>query len=309
MNNPQVSILVPLYNDEEVFPLLCERLNKVIESAPFSIEVVMVDDGSKDKTAKVLEDYARDRPNFRAVLLSRNHGHQLAVTAGMNYLNCTEGLMIMDSDLQDPPELLLEFYKKYKEGYDVVYAIRKKRKEGFFMRLAYWAYYRVQKSVSNFNIPLDSGDFCFMSARVKDIMNKMTEEDRYLRGLRSWVGFRQYGYEYQRDQRAAGKSYYSLKKYFKIAKSGIFNFSEFPIRFISKLGILSILIGVIYSLYILICFFMGRNIPQGYTSIVFAIVFFSGVQLISLGFLGEYIYRTFNQVRKRPLYIIDKVIN
>lgn len=309
MSKPLVSILVPLYNEEKMFDQLIERLTKLLDSFEPSAQVVLVNDGSRDRTPYLMEQLSNKDKRFKSVFLARNHGHQLAVSAGMANTDGQEAIMIIDGDLQDPPELIFEFYKKLKEGYDVIYAIRKNRKEGFMLKLAFWAYYRIQKLVSNYDIPMDVGDFCMMSSRVRDIIVSMPEESRYLRGMRSWVGFKQYGYEYDRHERHAGDSKYSLKKRIEIGLNGIFNFSKVPIRFMYTMGILSILLSVVYLLLLLYLKFTSHILPDGYITLIFAISFFSGVQLITLGLIGEYVYRTYNQVRERPLFIIDKVIN
>ncbi len=308
MNIPKISIIVPLYNEEKVFDLLVERLTQVIRSAGIKIEVVLVDDGSGDNTATLIEKITSKSPDFVGVLLSRNHGHQLAVTAGLSVATGTEAVMIIDGDLQDPPELLMDFYKKLKEGYDVIYAVRKNRKESSLKKLAYWLYYRLQQRVSNFKIPIDAGDFSMISRRVVDYMNMMPEQSRYLRGMRSWVGFKQLGYEYDRDARAAGEAKYGWKKLFDLAFNGIFNFSDFPVRFISRLGIMIILLSFAYIGYVLFQKIFFGNVPAGFTTLIISITLFSGVQLISIGLIGEYVLRIYNQVRSRPLFVIDKII-
>ena len=308
MPQPEVSIVVPLYNEAKVFPLLVERLRKVIAASGFETEVILVDDGSTDGTSTLIENTASANGSFMGLILSKNHGHQLAVTAGLSVARGTRAVFIIDGDLQDPPELLTEFYKKLNEGYDVVYAVRKNRKETGTKKFFYWLYYRLQKSVSNTNIPLDAGDFSLISRRVVDHMNMMPEQSRYLRGMRSWVGFRQYGFEYDRDNRAAGETKYSWKKLFDLAFNGIFNFSDLPVRFITRLGIITILLSVIYIAYILFKKFTGNYIPEGFTTLIIAICLFSGVQLICIGVLGEYVLRIYRQVRNRPLFIIDKII-
>jgi dolichol-phosphate mannosyltransferase len=217
--------------------------------------------------------------------------------------------MVLDGDLQDPPELVTEFYKLINQGNDVVYAIRKKRKEGIIKRILYWTYYRIMNNISSINIPLDSGDFCMMSRRVLNHINAMPERNRYIRGMRSWVGYKQVGYEYERSEREAGESKYSFKMLWRLAYSGIFNFSEFPIKFITRLGFITILFSLIYfadTLYKKI--FHPEIMPQGFTMIIFLITLFCGVQLLSLGLIGEYVLRIYEQVKGRPIFVTDKVI-
>ncbi len=308
MNSPKISIVVPLFNEEKVFDALIERLSKVVKAFGIETEIILVDDGSTDNTRLQIEKTACTDQLFTGLILSKNHGHQLAVSAGLSIAKGSEVIMIIDGDLQDPPELLPNFYKKFKEGYDVVYAIRKNRKESFLKKIAYWIYYRLQKRLSNTKIPIDSGDFSLISRRVVDYLNNMPEQSRYLRGMRSWVGFRQFGFEYNRDARAVGETKYSWKKLFELAWNGIFNFSDLPVRFITRLGITTILLSLFYITYILIKKIMGNYVPEGFTTLIIAICLFSGVQLISIGVIGEYVLRIYKQVRNRPLFMIDKII-
>ena len=303
-----ISIVVPLYNEEKVFASLSDRLVSVIDMVPFECEVILVNDGSSDGTALLIEDLCRRDNRFTGVLLSRNFGHQIAVTAGLAHVRGKKGAMIIDGDLQDPPELVSDFYQLLEEGYDVIYAVRQKRKEGLLKRLAYWSYYRLLKRISKLRIPLDSGDFSMLSRRVVDHMNAMPEHSRYLRGMRSWIGFRQKAFLYNRDERQAGETKYSWKKLFELAFNGIFNFSDFPVRLITRMGFFTILLALGYLVYIFIRKIFYGDVPQGFTTLIVAITLFSGVQLLSLGLIGEYVLRIYNQVRNRPLYIIDKVV-
>lgn len=279
-----------------------------MDATPFSCETILINDGSSDNTAALIEQICMEDARFTGVLLSRNHGHQLAVTAGLAQVRGRKGAMIIDGDLQDPPELVNEFYALLQGGYDVIYAIRKNRKESFLKKLAYSGYYRLQKKISNFNIPIDSGDFSMLSRRVVDRMNAMPENSRYLRGMRAWVGFKQIGYEYDRDERQAGETKYSWKKLFELAFNGIFNFSDFPVRIITRLGFITVFFSLLYFGYNLYRRFFYNDVPPGFTATILAIILFSGVQLISLGLIGEYVLRIYNQVRNRPLFIIEKLI-
>lgn len=305
---PQISIVAPLYNEQESFPHLIKRLNAVMDSSTLTIEVVLVDDGSKDLTAQLMRDNALADERYHCVFLSRNHGHQLALTAGLAHARGSEAVMVIDGDLQDPPELLTEFYDYLSKGYDVIYAVRKKRKEGFLKKSAYFLFYRILKSISYIDIPLDSGDFSMISRRVLDIMNKMPEESRYLRGMRTWIGFKQIGVEYERAERQAGESKYSLKLLFRLAYNGIFNFSEFPIKFVSRLGIFAVLVSLLYFFAVLIKKYFFQEVIEGFTSLLFMIIFFSGIQLFALGVIGEYVLRVFFQSKNRPLYIVKETI-
>jgi dolichol-phosphate mannosyltransferase len=303
-----ISIIVPLYNEQAVFDKLIERLVKVIDATLFSCEVILIDDGSTDNTRHLVDKICEKDSRFTGILLSRNHGHQLAVSAGLANVRGQKGAMIIDGDLQDPPELVNEFYELLVNGYDVIYAIRKNRKESFLKKVAYSTYYRLQKKISSFNIPIDSGDFSMLSRRVVDNMNNMPEQSRYLRGMRAWVGFKQIGYEYDRDERQAGETKYSWKKLFELAFNGIFNFSDFPVKFITRTGFITVVFSLIYFGYNIYRKFFYDDVPQGFTATILAIILFSGVQLISLGLIGEYVLRIYNQVRNRPLFIIEKII-
>ena len=209
---PQVSFVIPLYNEESNLGALVDRLIQVIESSDLAIDVVLIDDGSRDRSREILQSLALQDSRFHVILLSKNHGHQLALTAGLSVARGTEGVFVLDGDLQDPPELLATFYAKFKEGYDVVYAVREKRKEVFYKRWAYFIFYRILKKIANVDIPLDSGDFSFISRRVVHVLNQMPEESRFLRGMRSWVGFNQVGILYDREPRNSGNSKYSFLK-------------------------------------------------------------------------------------------------
>ncbi|MFC5410398.1 glycosyltransferase family 2 protein [Larkinella bovis] len=308
MSEPLISIVAPLYNERESFPHLVARLNTLMDRSPLSIEVVLIDDGSRDNTAQLMQQLALTDDRYHCVFLARNYGHQIALTAGMAAAKGTEALFIIDGDLQDPPELLDEFYAKMQEGYDVVYAVRKKRKEGLFKKTAYFLFYRFMKSISYVDIPLDSGDFSLISRRVANVLNQMPEESRFIRGMRSWIGFRQIGLEYERDARVAGEAKYTFKMLRRLAYNGIFNFSEFPIKFVTNLGMLSIGIAVLYFIQTLVKKYFFGGVPEGFTALLFTIILFGGIQLIGLGLIGEYVLRIFFQSKGRPLYIVREII-
>ena len=308
MSRPEISIVVPLFNEQEVFGKLVQRLQSVLNSFGHAAEVIMVDDGSRDQTAQLIQEVSSKDKRFKGVLLSRNFGHQIALSAGMAHAQCSKALMVIDGDLQDPPELLVPFYERLQQGVDVVYAVRKNRKEGAIMKSMYWVFYRMLSRLSEHPIPNDSGDFCMVSKRVLDHMNDMPERSRFLRGIRSWVGFKQVPYEYERDGRAEGKTKYSMKGLFKLAYDGIFNFSNKPLKLITHIGLYTILLSVVYLTGVLIKKLLGYDVPSGFISIVAVITLFSGVQLISLGIIGEYLARIYLQVKNRPLYVVDKVI-
>jgi polyisoprenyl-phosphate glycosyltransferase len=305
---PQISIVAPLYNESESFPHLVERLNALMDSQPQSIEVVLIDDGSRDNTALMMRQLALADKRYHCVFLSRNHGHQLALTAGLAAARGTEAVMVIDGDLQDPPELLADLYAKLQEGYDVVYAVRRKRKENIFKKTGYFLFYRLLKSISYVEIPLDSGDFALMSRRVVDVLNQMPEESRFLRGMRSWVGFKQVGFEYERSERVAGASKYSFKQLFRLAYNGIFNFSEFPIQFMTRTGMVAVLVALVYFVVVVVKKLFFAEIIEGFTALLFVVILFSGVQLMALGIIGEYVLRIFFQSKGRPLFIVKQEI-
>jgi len=309
-NLPQISIVAPLYNEAETFPHLVERLNALMDSLSLTIEVVLIDDGSRDATPTLMRQLALLDARYHCLFLSRNHGHQLALTAGIAAARATEALFVIDGDLQDPPELLPDFYAEMQQGYDVVYAVRRKRKENVLKKAAYFLFYRLLKSISYVDIPLDSGDFALISRRVADVLIKMPEESRYLRGMRSWVGFRQKGFEYERDERVAGESKYSFKMLFGLAYNGIFNFSEFPIKFMTRTGAVAILISLVYFVVTVIKKLFFTEVIEGFTALLFVIILFSGVQLLALGIIGEYVLRIFFQAKNRPLFIVkEEIVN
>lgn len=306
-----ISIIVPVYNEAATLPDLFARLNALIVQKGFQLKVILVDDGSTDETATIIKTSITGNSNYSAIFLSRNFGHSMALSAGLAHIEqgC-DAAFIIDGDLQDPPELLSKFVDKMNKGYDVVYGIRTNRKEGILKKICYKLYYRLLKRFSNIKMPLDAGDFSLISGRVVQQLNGLPEESRYLRGLRSWVGFKQAGIMYERDRRAGGETKYSLRSLLKLAFNGIFNFSEFPIRFIGMIGFITIFISLIYIGIVLYKKIVFGTVPEGFTTLIFAIVLFSGVQLVSLGIIGEYILRIFFQVKQRPLYIVkSQIIN
>ena len=304
-----VTILVPIYNEAPVLPALFKRLQKLPVNKNQRIHFLFIDDGSKDNSALLIRNFLEQEPAHRGIFLSRNFGHAAALTAGLAAIDSTtDAVFIVDADLQDPPELLPEFMEKMERGNDVVYGIRTNRKESFFKRACYKAYYRLLRRFANIQMPLDAGDFALVSQRVVKHLNNMPEESRYMRGMRSWVGFSQEGLPYERHKRSGGESKYGYKELLKLAYNGIFNFSELPVRFIGITGFVSILIALVYLCITLYKKLVYGTVPEGFTALIFAIVLFSGVQLLSLSILGEYILRIFFQVKKRPIYIVKSKI-
>jgi polyisoprenyl-phosphate glycosyltransferase len=274
-----------------------------------------VDDGSRDNTLDVAEELAGRDPRWKVVSLSRNFGHQPAVTAGLHFAR-GDIVAIIDADLQDPPEELPRFFAKCREGFDVVYAIRTKRKEGLFKRAAYKVYYRLLASLANIEIPLDSGDFCVMSRRVVDALNALPERNRFLRGLRSWLGFRQTGLAYERHARAAGAPKYTFRKLLNLALDGIMNFSSRPLRLIAVGGFLLAALAVVLAVFVFVQYvadwtILGYNPRQqrGWASLMLAILFLAGAQLFSLGILGEYVGRLFEEIKGRPVFLVKHTVN
>jgi dolichol-phosphate mannosyltransferase len=305
---PQVSFVIPVYNEESNLSMLVDRIVKIMDQSEIHLEAVLVDDGSRDNSRQILQQLALSDPRFHVILLSRNHGHQLALTAGLSVARGSEGVFVLDGDLQDPPELLDTFYRKHKEGYDVVYAIREKRKEVFYKRFAYFVFYRILKKIANIEIPLDSGDFSFISRRVVDVLNKMPEESRFIRGMRTWIGFKQIGIAYDRQERASGDSKYSFGKLVQLALNGIYNFSEFPVKFVMILGGLAISSSVLYLISVIIKKMFFDQVIEGFTALLLVVILFGGIQLLAIGILGEYILRIFFQSKSRPNFIIEAEI-
>ena len=309
MEQPTLNFVIPLYNEEAVFHKLVNRINGIMDVSPVTIQVILVDDGSKDNTPTLISKLAQIDNRYVAILLSRNFGHQIALTAGLAQVTASEAVMVLDGDLQDPPELIHPFYAKLKEGYDVVYAIRQTRKEVWWKQWAYAGFYRLQSKLTNIAIPIDSGDFCIMSRRVVDHLNSMPEESRYIRGMRSWIGFKQTGIAYHRDARADGDTKYPISKLFKLALNGVFNFSEAPIQFITLIGMLTIFISGGYLAWILFEKIVYDTAPRGFTASSLLTTFLGGAQMMAIGLLGEYVLRIFFQTKGRPLYVIKEIVS
>ncbi|RMD85392.1 MAG: glycosyltransferase [Candidatus Dadabacteria bacterium] len=304
---PEISVVIPLYNEEETLPVLIERLTRVLEGLGCPYEVLFVNDGSRDRTAEILRAAHRDNPRIKAIGLSRNFGHQVAISCGIDFAQ-GNAVIVMDGDLQDPPEVLPDLIERWRQGYDVVYAIRQKRKEGALKRAAYKTFYWLLRKVSYLDIPLDSGDFSLMDRRVVDLLRKMPERNRFVRGLRTWVGLRQTGYEYARSARYAGRSKYNFAKLMRLAFDGLVSYSFVPLRAVSNLGMLVSLSALLYIVYLLVMRALGDRPIQGWTSTVVIVLFLGGVQLLALGVLGEYVGRIFDEVKGRPHYIVSEVV-
>jgi dolichol-phosphate mannosyltransferase len=302
---PRVSVIFPVYNEIENLDALVTRVHPVLERAALgSFEVVFVDDGSRDGSSELLDAINERDSRYKVVHFSRNFGHQAALQAG---LDASHGrcVVLMDADLQDPPELVTQFLEKWSEGYEVVYAVRKKRKENLLKRMAYAGFYRTMRIIAEIDAPLDAGDFCLMDRRVVDTLVALRERNRFLRGLRSWVGFKQIGVEYERDARNAGEPKYTFRKLVGLALSGYVGFSSFPLRLAAWLGVSSASAGFLLAIWVILSRIFAQHIPQGWASTIAVILFVGGVQMIMLGVIGEYLGRVYDEVRQRPLYVVS----
>jgi len=309
-----ISIVIPIYNESEVLPELYRRLQGAADLWQEPFEVILVDDGSTDGSLELMRDMAQRDPRFRVIRFSRNFGHQAAITAGLREVH-GDAAVIMDGDLQDPPEELPRFLEQWRAGYDVVYAVRTHRKEGLLKRACYAAFYRMLAMISDIEIPLDSGDFCVMDRRVVDVLNHdLPEQIRFVRGLRAFAGFRQIGVSYSRDRRAAGEVKYTFTKLLRLALDGVFDFSLLPLRLATLLGFLiavpSFLVGVFFIVHRVLGFrFLGayaKDTP-GLATLAVGMFCLGGIMLIIMGVLGEYVGRIYIEVKRRPTYIVEAV--
>ena len=301
---PVFSIIAPIYNEQETLPVLYQRISEVMDRTGEPWELVLVDDGSHDTSVEIIHSLAEEDKRVRPVILARNFGHQIAVTAGLDYSR-GEAVVIIDADLQDPPEVILELIEKWREGYEVVYAVRETREgETFFKLWTARMFYRIINRVTSMKIPVDTGDFRLMDRKVVDVMGQMREHHRFLRGMSVWVGFKQVGVKYQRAARYAGETHYPFKKMVKLAITAITGFSFFPLQVATYLGFIASGISIIVIPIVIVMRLMGNQSFLGQASTLIAVLFLGGVQLIFLGILGEYIGRIYDEVRNRPLYIV-----
>ena len=305
-----ISVVVPFFNEEgnvaEMLRRTSDVLHRVVLEAGDDYEIVAVNDGSRDGTLATLRAAQLAQPRLVVVDLSRNFGHQIAATAGLETAR-GDAVILMDGDLQDPPELIERFLAKWREGYDVVYATRRARHgENRFKLLTANVFYRIIRRLTNVDIPVDTGDYRLMSRRVVDALGQTRERHRFLRGLVSWVGFKQTGIEYDRDPRFSGATKYPISKMLRFAFDGITSFSEIPLRFATYLGFVVSAFAFVYTAIVIGFKFAGLNEP-GYTSMMVAILFLGGVQLIGIGILGEYVGRIYDQIKGRPLYLVSSV--
>ncbi|HLO91030.1 MAG TPA: glycosyltransferase family 2 protein [Lentimicrobium sp.] len=301
-----LSIVVPLFNEELTVHEMVKRLHLSCSKVTKSYELVLVNDGSADNTLASLKELAANDPMIRYVSFSRNFGHQNAVLAGIAHAK-GDAIVLIDGDLQDPPELIPDMYNKYLEGYKVVYARRiQRRGETAFKKATAKAFYKILKKITNFNIPVDTGDFRLISREVADHLLNMNESSKFLRGQIAWLGFRQTGIEFQRDERKAGKTKYTLKKMMKLALDGITSFSNFPLQIATFLGFIFSFFAFLIILYALYSKFILHEVVTGWTSLMISSMFIGGIQLLCIGIIGEYISRISNDVKKRPPYIVEE---
>ncbi|MCL2860215.1 MAG: glycosyltransferase family 2 protein [Oscillospiraceae bacterium] len=307
----KISMVIPMYYEEEVANECYKRVKKnLLELKNYEHEIIFINDGSKDKTLDILEEIAKKDNNVKVISFSRNFGHQAAVTSGLKHTSGDLSI-IMDADMQDPPEVIKDMIKLWEEGNEVIYAKRKRREgESEFKLYTAKVFYKILNGLSDVEIPRDTGDFRLADRKVVDVINQLGEHNKFLRGLFSWVGFKQVPFEYERKERVGGKTKYSLSKMMKLAIDGIISFSTKPLRIIGGIGLLSILISIIILIYSIVSYIFKLNdLTSGWTSIMVAVTFFAGVQLTSLWLMSEYIARIYDESKGRPEYIIDKKIN
>jgi dolichol-phosphate mannosyltransferase len=302
--DPTFSIIAPIYNEFENLPELYRRVKEVMDSTSEPWELLLVDDGSRDNSAERIRELARQDPRLKPVIFARNFGHQLAVTAGLDYAR-GQAVVIIDADLQDPPEVILDLIAKWREGYEVVYATRTAREgETWFKLFTASLFYRLIARITDVDIPPDTGDFRLLDRKVVEVMKQMRERHRFLRGMSVWVGFRQTGVEYKRAARFAGETKYPFKKMLKFANDAITGYSYVPLQMATYLGFLAAGLATIAIPVVIILRLAGVHAFEGQASTLIAVLFLGGVQLISLGILGEYIGRIYDEAKGRPLYIV-----
>jgi dolichol-phosphate mannosyltransferase len=304
-----LSVVIPCYNEEEVIAETIRQLEVFCsELVNLNVELIFVDDGSRDRTREMLRGYAQEYSRIKLIGFARNFGHQIAVTAGIDAA-CGDAVVLIDADLQDPPEVIHEMIAKWREGYDVVYGTRTERRgESVFKRATARGFYRLLNRLSDVPIPIDTGDFRLMSRNVVDTLRAMPERDRFVRGMVSWVGFKQIALPYKRAKRFAGESKYPLRKMLRFATDGILSFSTKPLQMSVTLGMLSAslaLIGIVYAFYLRL---FTNTWVEGWTALMIAVLFLGGVQLICVGILGEYVGRIYNEVKSRPLYVVQEYL-
>jgi dolichol-phosphate mannosyltransferase len=305
---PKYSLIIPIYNEEETIPELYRRVSDVMDSLDDSVELILINDGSRDRSLNLMRELQERDARVCYISFARNFGHQAAVTAGLNFAR-GQVIVVLDADLQDPPELIPKMIESWQAGYHVVYAQRTKRKkESWFKRLTAYVFYRLLRRLADVDIPADTGDFCLMDRQVVDVLNSMPERNRYIRGLRAWIGFRQTAVKFERDPRFAGEVKYTFKKSLALAINSLVSFSKIPLRLSTYLGLFSALIALLMALLVLYWRLQQPDSPvTGLATILIAVFFLGSVQLISIGILGEYIGRIYEEVKGRPAYTIAEI--
>ena len=302
------SLIIPIYNEEETILELYRRVSDVMDSLDDSVELILINDGSRDRSLNLMRELQARDARVCYISLARNFGHQAAVTAGLNFAR-GQVIVVLDADLQDPPELIPKMIESWQAGYHVVYAQRTKRKkESWFKRLTAYVFYRLLRQLADVDIPADTGDFCLMDRQVVEVLNSMPERNRYIRGLRAWIGFRQTAVKFERDPRFAGEVKYTFKKSLALAINSLVSFSKIPLRISTYLGLFSALIALLMALLVLYWRLQQPDSPvTGLATILIAVFFLGSVQLISIGILGEYIGRIYEEVKGRPAYTIAEI--
>lgn len=303
MTAPDITVVIPIFNEQETLAELHAQLSEALGSTHKRYEILFVNDGSRDRSSEILHQLREADTRVRVIELSRNFGHQSAISAGLDHAP-GDAVIVMDGDLQDPPEVLPRLIEQWEKGFDVVYAVRRNRKEGVLDRFAYAAFYRLIARMSKTPLPLDSGDFALIDRKVVDLMVQMPERNRYLRGLRSWLGFNQTGVEYDRSARFAGDSKYDLRALMGLASDGIFSFSEIPLKLAMRLGVAITSLASVIAVWTLVKRLIGYDVVPGFATLAILVLFFGGVQLVSIGILGEYIARIYTEVKGRPQYVV-----
>ncbi|MEL6638171.1 MAG: glycosyltransferase family 2 protein [Bacteroidota bacterium] len=299
-----ISVVIPTYNEEANVDKLYQRLSEVMQQLSVSYELVFVNDGSRDRTIALIKDLAGRDERVKYIDFSRNFGHQIAVTAGLDRCG-GQAIVIIDADLQDPPELIIEMYQKMKEGYEVVYAKRKNRRGESWLKL--WtagAFYRILSNITSISIPVDTGDFRIIDRKVVDILKQMPEKSKFLRGQISWVGFNQTFLEYERQERHGGETGYTYRKMLNFALDGITGFSDLPLKIVTYFGFLVSFVAFLVMIYALVSRFVWEDYEPGWTSLMISVLFIGGIQMIAIGIIGEYLSRMNQNIRNRPLYIV-----
>ncbi len=304
----KISVVIACYKDEKAIPVMHKRLKETFKNIPVDYEIIFVNDGSPDNSTKILEGLCKKDKKVKAIIHSRNFSSQNAFTSGMEN-SSGDAVVIMDGDLQDPPEMIKKFYYKWKEGYDIVYGNRIKREASFILNFSYKFFYRLFNKLSYIKIPHDAGDFSLMDKKVVNEINDLPENDRFIRGLRAWVGFKQIGVDYIRPERMFGRTTNNFFKNVTWAKKGIFSFSYLPLEFISYLSYLIVLTSFVAIMFYFVYYFINPDSPKGITTIILLILFLGGIQLLFLSFISEYIAKILQETKKRPKYIIDRKIN